>query len=161
MVTMAQIDAAREKANLALANLRTEQDGGTPFRKRQAGDAHSDACAAVDVLLRQWWMQDCREPARTGAGAIDPEKIKEWRSDVAENRSRTGDDGDEFLDQSDAVAALLAEREKMLAVLHEVEWKGFTMDTDRDVCPCCARAREEGHTPNCRLAALLKGANTT
>lgn len=61
----------------------------------------------------------------------------------------------------DAMAALLVEREEMLAVLREVEWKGCEEDYDTEMgsvfreggCPVC---RGAVHYPDCRLAALLK-----
>ena len=65
-----------------------------------------------------------------------------------------------------AVSEWIAEREEMLAVLREVEWRGPGWSAS---CPSCDNLREfdidhaahvnpgvvPGHAPDCRLAALL------
>jgi hypothetical protein len=62
-------------------------------------------------------------------------------------------------DLGDIVTEALAQergtQERMLDVLRTVEWRGWTMDTGRDVCPSCGRAREQGHAADCHLAAFL------
>lgn len=68
---------------------------------------------------------------------------------------------------------VMAEREKLLALLREVEWGGLVKSDDREEmgegCPCCGGIRPGapneccakaykfriGHSPNCRLAAFL------
>jgi hypothetical protein len=64
------------------------------------------------------------------------------------------------------VPALLADREELIALLREVEWKGtappgYEQD-GLSYCPCCAGCRDPaagwpvGHTPSCPLAAALR-----
>lgn len=61
---------------------------------------------------------------------------------------------------TDVVPALLADREELLGMLRQVEWT-TAPGTDVSFCPSCrARAMpgEARHAPDCRLAALLRGA---
>lgn len=117
---------------------------------------------------------------------IDPKKIEEWkrrseryqvnahgpRSDPEEERQRRAHPaylGPDYLYQhvdawkdaaaDEAVPSLLAEREEMLAVLREVEWKGVGGDSEVGfwpACPCCGRGRDVGHAAGCRLAASIR-----
>src|SRR6266498_672669 len=63
----------------------------------------------------------------------------------------------------EAVPALLAEREELLALLQEIEWSGT--EDGQEVCPACRGHREpppgdlsaygarHGHAPDCRIDA--------
>ncbi len=53
-----------------------------------------------------------------------------------------------------------AEREDLLALLREVEWvPGSGRDESYLCCPACGGVKEDdGHAPDCRLAAFLRGA---
>lgn len=51
----------------------------------------------------------------------------------------------------------VARLRKCEAVLKDVEWKGDVYDRDNsfEICPCCRAEKDDGHKPNCRLAASL------
>lgn len=55
-------------------------------------------------------------------------------------------------------AALIAKAPEMLSLLKELEWssKFETDDGVMNECPECRRLNYEGHTPDCRLSALLR-----
>jgi hypothetical protein len=53
---------------------------------------------------------------------------------------------------AEAAKTALAYRE----MLERLEWKGYDMIVE-SCCPICHNTENEGHTPNCELAALLKG----
>lgn len=98
---------------------------------------------------------------------IDPKKIEEWTERMAFYSSVERYGGKQARDEGqadvarEALPALLAEREEMLAVLREVEWNG---DSAVFECPICRGEWDDlhhfgqQHAPNCRLAALLNGA---
>ena len=56
------------------------------------------------------------------------------------------------------VDRLRARNAKALEVLRGLEWNAHG-DVRDDLCPVCWAAPEEGHTPDCRLGAALKGAS--
>jgi hypothetical protein len=106
---------------------------------------------------------------------IDPKKIEEWRA-AAEDAPPEPYRSDYILDERpggteiealrrderadrfyasarEAIPALLAEREEMLALLREIEERGAGDGEETGICPACQR---RGHTPSdCRLAAFL------
>lgn len=53
------------------------------------------------------------------------------------------------------------ENTRLRALLAEVEWKGWVYRAAELMPACpdpkCRRTKEEGHAPDCRLAAALKG----
>jgi hypothetical protein len=112
---------------------------------------------------------------------IDPKQAVEWKSDAEEivreqtdldARDANSADRNRAFDLNapiamdlarEAVPALLAEREEMLAVLREVEWSARADVIDEvpieeaQACPACLAIQRTGHAPGCRLAALLRG----
>lgn len=110
---------------------------------------------------------------------IDPKKIEEWKELLRVGGlpygSTSGKGGyvvpgdiwneTEFIPAAcEALPLLLSEREEMLALLREIEWGGITIpvpdatgvEYECPMCPICGRAPIQGHTLDCRLAALLK-----
>lgn len=94
--------------------------------------------------------------------AIDPKKIEEWKAECAYTRDTDGVTWEHkargpAVIAHEAVPALLAEREEVLALLREVEWSA-TIDQNaggEHACPECFCGEPEGHAPDCRLAAFL------
>ena len=93
---------------------------------------------------------------------IDAKRIAEWKGLAFAPIAR----GDSVLIHrscyevvAEAVPSLLAEREELIALLREIEWKGKpSSDAYIDpVCPACGCFDYKGHAPGCRLAAFLKG----
>ncbi len=100
---------------------------------------------------------------------IDPKKIEEYRTIESDTE---GDTSLRLHLYQQAVPALLAEREELIALLREVEWADNS-DGIR-MCVVCAGINPEdyekarrlwcyylpgrrGHTANCELGAFLKG----
>jgi hypothetical protein len=111
---------------------------------------------------------------------IDKAKIEEWKARVAMvEAARASAETSDALAAAferfgegtlEAVPALLSERESLLSLLREVEWKGATGTSyDPDTgCPVCAGSEptadmpigsypDVGHAPDCRLSVALRG----
>lgn len=101
--------------------------------------------------------------------AIDPKKIAEWRERYLRVAGSTLESRHAAALIAEALPALLAEREEMLAVLRKVEWSATRGTYEQEACPVCGAGRYDppepgplrddnrvGHAPDCRLAALLK-----
>lgn len=69
---------------------------------------------------------------------------------------------DELRNRGQTVLSLIAAAPEMLEMLEELEWRypipGTMISVDNAVCLMCSARRPEEHTPDCRLAALLKKA---
>lgn len=59
-------------------------------------------------------------------------------------------------------AALIAAAPEMLALLRDLEWAGNDCGSSADgdslsfaACPDCGAQRDSGHSPGCKLAAML------
>lgn len=103
---------------------------------------------------------------------IPKAKIEEWKALCAEMDELVArgeaQDMRRTLNRAGALAsavpALLAEREGLLSLLREVEWRAGTAwalheqgtQPNRPACPVCWAEDEDGHAPDCRLAAFLK-----
>lgn len=95
---------------------------------------------------------------------IDPKKIAEWKEDVQETTAEAWPFEVRPLLRrlGRGVMALLSERDDLIGLLREIEWRGWTGVSEDPVttaaCPTCrARTRNgvDGHAPDCRLAAFL------
>lgn len=56
------------------------------------------------------------------------------------------------------VERLLDEREALLETLKWVQWAGTPVEVahfNPEACPACAASPDDGHKPDCRLAAAL------
>lgn len=59
-------------------------------------------------------------------------------------------------DLSAALERVEKRNQDLEQMVREVEWKGDTiLGTDVQTCPSCEACETDGHTPDCRLAALL------
>jgi hypothetical protein len=87
---------------------------------------------------------------------LDPKQIEEWQATIAAGNVI-------YPSAHGALSALLSERAELLALLREVEWKSGAYREDSR-CPACfglepldsSSSAEEGHAPDCRLAAFLR-----
>jgi hypothetical protein len=97
---------------------------------------------------------------------IDPKEIEEWKAQAARGEMFDGMQGDAI------IPALLREHDDLIALLRKIEWCG---DPSLGAwCPSCRGINPAaftpgvkgilrfvpttvGHTPDCRLAAFLKG----
>lgn len=52
--------------------------------------------------------------------------------------------------------ALESRNADLLAMVRELEWAGFHAVSQEALCRSCGMLRSQGHTPTCRLAALLR-----
>ena len=101
---------------------------------------------------------------------IDPKKIEEYRTIESDTE---GDTSLRLHLYQQAVPALLAEREELIALLRKVEWADNSDGEYDQACPCCARRLANNgckcehcvaafgmgsHAADCELAAFLKGA---
>jgi hypothetical protein len=93
---------------------------------------------------------------------IPKAKIEEWKARVDKQRAGRNWDPDEWDFWGEPIAALLSERESLLAMLREcadprpnvIGGIGVLVASG---CPLCAGSRGE-HRPDCRLAAFLREA---
>jgi len=64
---------------------------------------------------------------------------------------------DDYIDElKDKVDSLESHNTALRAMLGELEWCDYDFDESCSSCPACLAIELRGHSPDCRLAALLR-----
>lgn len=58
------------------------------------------------------------------------------------------------------IVALSQQRDELLSVLVAIEWAAWNVGPPlHQYCTCCGRWKDDGHSSECRVAAIIRKAN--